>query len=97
MFFFYTYIGDNMKIYLDLIMILNFFLDFILLLTVSLVLKRNIKVTKLMLGAFIGGISILILFFNINNILLAFTSEIFQIIVLQRYQKRSVNVVNFSA
>ena len=51
-YFFYTYKGDKMKIYLDLIMILNFFIDFILLLSVSLILKRNIKLTKLMLGAF---------------------------------------------
>ena len=70
MFFFYTYCGDYMKIYLDLIMILNFLIDLILLLTVSIALKRNIKITKLMLGAFVGGISILLLFFNINSIFL---------------------------
>ncbi len=57
-----------MKIYIDLIMILNFFIDFILLLSVSLILKRNIKITRIMLGAFIGGISILLLFFNVNNL-----------------------------
>lgn len=70
MFFYYNFFGDKMKIYLDLIMILNFALDFILLLSVSLILKRNIKITKIMLGAFVGGLSILILFLNINNILL---------------------------
>ena len=58
----------KMKIYIDLIMILNFFIDFILLLSVSLILKRNIKITRIMLGAFIGGISILLLFFNVNNL-----------------------------
>lgn len=59
-----------MKIYLDLIMLLNFFIDFIILLSVSLILKRNIKITRIMLGAFIGGLSILLLFFNINNLVL---------------------------
>ncbi|MBR6690097.1 MAG: sigma-E processing peptidase SpoIIGA [Bacilli bacterium] len=59
-----------MKIYLDLVMILNFAIDFILLITVSIILKRNIKITRIMLGAFIGGISILFLFFNLNSILL---------------------------
>ena len=68
--FFYNIVGDYMKIYLDLIMILNFFIDFILLLTVSIVLKRNVKINKLMLGSFVGGLSILLLFFNINSILL---------------------------
>ena len=70
MFFFYNVFGDYMKVYLDLVMILNFAIDFILLLTVSLILKRNVKITRIMLGAFIGGISILFLFFNINSVLL---------------------------
>ena len=70
MFFFYNVFGDYMKIYLDLVMILNFAIDFILLLTVSIILKRNIKLTRIMLGAFIGGLSILFLFFNINSFLL---------------------------
>ena len=70
MFFFYNVFGDYMKIYLDLVMILNFAIDFILLLTVSIILKRNVKLTRIMLGAFIGGLSILFLFFNINSFLL---------------------------
>lgn len=70
MFFFYNVFGDDMTIYLDLVMILNFVIDFILLLTVSIILKRNVKLTRIMLGAFIGGISILFLFFNINSFIL---------------------------
>lgn len=70
MFFFYNVFGDDMTIYLDLVMILNFAIDFILLLTVSIILKRNVKLTRIMLGAFIGGLSILFLFFNINSFLL---------------------------
>lgn len=68
--FFYTYIGDKVKIYLDLVMILNFAIDFILLLTVSIILKRNISINRIMIGAFVGGISILFLFFNMNCIVL---------------------------
>lgn len=59
-----------MKVYLDLVMILNFSIDFLLLLCVSILLKRNASIKKIMLGAFAGGISILFLFFNINNIVL---------------------------
>ncbi len=51
-----------MKIYLDLIMILNFFFDFILLLSVSILLRRKTSIYRLILGAFIGGLSILCLF-----------------------------------
>lgn len=71
-----------MKIYLDLIMILNFSLDFILLLSVSLILKRNIKLARIMLGAFIGGISILLLFMNINNITLFLLKVLISIVMV---------------
>jgi stage II sporulation protein GA (sporulation sigma-E factor processing peptidase) len=57
-----------MKIYLDLILLLNFGFDFILLLSVSLILRRNVKIYKILIGAFIGSISILTLFININSI-----------------------------
>lgn len=72
----------NMKIYLDLVMILNFSLDFILLLSVSLVLKRNVKIIHIMLGAFIGGISILLLFMNINNITLFLLKVLISIVMV---------------
>ena len=61
-----------MKIYVDLIILLNFFLDFILLLSVSLILKRNVKISRIFLGAFVGGISILFLFINISSTILFF-------------------------
>ena len=82
MFFFYNVFGDDMIIYLDLVMILNFAIDFILLLTVSLVLKRNVKLTRIMLGAFIGGLSILFLFFNINSFILFIFKAIISILMI---------------
>ena len=71
-----------MKIYLDLVMILNFAIDFILLLTVSLILKRNVKITRIMLGAFIGGVSILFLFFNVNSVVLFLFKLIISILMI---------------
>lgn len=59
-----------MKIYLDLILLLNFGLDFILLLVVSIILKRNVSIKRLVLGALIGSLSILMLFIKINSITL---------------------------
>ena len=55
-----------MKIYVDLIILLNFFLDFLLLLSVSLILRRNTKIYKLLIGAFLGGISVLSLFIKMS-------------------------------
>ena len=57
-----------MKIYIDLVMIINFFLDYLLLLSVSILLKRRVKMIRIIMGAFIGGLSILCLFININSI-----------------------------
>ena len=51
-------------------MILNFFFDFILLLSVSILLRRNVSIYKILGGAFIGGISILFLFFEISSLML---------------------------
>ncbi len=86
-----------MKIYLDLIMILNFFIDFILLLTVSVILKRNIKITRIMFGAFVGGISILLLFFNINSVLLfilKFLISVVMTIITFRFVNIKYTLVN---
>ena len=59
-----------MKVYLDLILLLNFIIDFLILLTVSIILKRNAKIKRILLASFIGTISILVLFFEMSSILL---------------------------
>ena len=66
-----------MKLYLDLIFLLNIWFDFLLLMSVSLLLKRNIKFKRLLLGSIIGGITFFILFIKMNSIELF----IFKIIV----------------
>lgn len=45
-FFYYTYLGGLMKVYVDLVMFINFILDFILLLGVSIMLKRNVSIKE---------------------------------------------------
>ena len=56
-----------MTIYVDGLLFLNFFFDFLLLMTTSIILKRNVSVFRIILGAFIGSLSILILFFKIGS------------------------------
>lgn len=65
--FFYTLYGDRMKIYLDLLLFLNFGFDFILLLGVAILLRRNVKIKRVILGALVGSLSIFVLFLNINS------------------------------
>lgn len=56
-----------MKIYIDLILLLNFGFDLLLLLSVSIILRRKTEIYKLLLGAFLGSISVLTLFINITS------------------------------
>lgn len=62
--------GDAMKIYLDLVIIINFLYDFLILTSVSILLKRNIGIFKIILGSLIGMISIITLFINLSNLTL---------------------------
>ena len=70
--FLYHKNGDTMKVYIDVIFLLNIFFDFLLLLSVSLILRRHTKIYRLILGGLVGGISIIFLFFNISVSLLFF-------------------------
>ena len=56
-----------MTIYVDGLLFLNFFFDFLLLLTTSIILKKNVSMFRIILGAFVGSLSILVLFFKINS------------------------------
>ena len=62
--------GDSLKVYVDLIIFLNFAIDFLLLLSVSIILKRNTKIYRIILGSITGSISIIFLFLSLNNLLL---------------------------
>ncbi len=73
-----------MKVYIDLVMIVNFIFDFILLCSVNYILRRNVKFIRLILGSFIGSITLLILFIKMNNFILfifKFITSIIMIIV----------------
>ena len=61
------FIGDLMKVYLDLLFILNFLLDFIILSAVNYILRRNVKQGRILLGSLIGTVTLLILFIKLSN------------------------------
>lgn len=83
-----------MKIYIDLILILNFGFDFILLFATSYLLKRNTKLIKILLGSLFGSLSTLLLFFNISSFTLFIMKlliSIFMILITFSYN----NIKNF--
>lgn len=60
-----------MIIYIDLVFLINFIIDFLLLLTVNVALKRYSKIRRLALGSILGSVSLLSLFIPINGIILS--------------------------
>lgn len=71
-----------MKVYLDLIILINFVYDFLILTSTSVLLKRNIPLKKIILGSLIGLFSICTLFLNLNNIVLLFFKFILSLIMV---------------
>ena len=79
-----------MKIYLDLVFLLNFFFDFILLFATSKVLKNIIKLKRLLLGSLVASTSIFLLFIELNSLSLFFLKLIISIfIILVTFGKRN--------
>ncbi len=71
-----------MTVYLDLVFILNFLIDLLLLITTTIVLKRRVKIKRLILGAIFGSISLLFLFIKTTTLLLFFFKIIIAIIMV---------------
>ena len=57
-----------MTVYIDLVFIINFFFDLLLLICEKIILKRNVKLYRLFLGALMGSLSIFLLFLKINSL-----------------------------
>ena len=90
--FFYNHIGDDMKIYLDVIALLNFLMDFLLLITVNYTLKRNSSWKKLVLGAFLGSLTLIFLFLPCSKLFLISSplfSYVLQVFILKTGDTRS--------
>lgn len=59
-------------IYLDLVFLLNFIYDFLLLITTGVVLKKIFSLKKIFFASFFGAFSIILLFIDFNNLVLFF-------------------------
>lgn len=71
-----------MKIYIDLIFIINFFIDSLILISLSKVLKYKIKIIRLIMSVLFGTISTTILFVNMNIYILNLIKLIISIIMI---------------
>lgn len=87
-----------MKIYLDYVFLINFLFDFILLNSISIILKRNIQRKRLIFGSFYGGLSTFIIFLNINSYLyfiLKLITGLLMIIITFKYKNLKYTITNF--
>lgn len=66
--FLYLLLVKGMTIYVDGLFFLNYFFDFLILLSTVVILNRNVSFFRICLGAFVGSLSILVLFLRINSI-----------------------------
>lgn len=57
-----------MKVYIDLIVVINFFYDFLILSATSTLLKRNIGIVRIIISAIIGELSLITLFISLDKI-----------------------------
>ena len=84
-----------MKIYVDVVFFINFMYDLYLLMVVSFLLKVHIKLRRFLLGAFLGGLSIFLLFLPISDVLLFFLKiaiSIVMILATFSYQNKTLFV-----
>ena len=57
-----------MKRYIDLVLLLNFGFDLILLFVVAILLRRQTNLKRLILGALVGSITILSMFIEMKSL-----------------------------
>lgn len=86
-----------MKIYIDFILLINFLFDFILLIGISITLKRNVKIYRIILGSIFGAFTIFIMFLNISPFLyfiLKMLSGIIMLIITFNYKDLKYTIYN---
>lgn len=71
-----------MRVYLDYIFFINFFFDFLILIGINKVLKRNVSIYRIILGSIFGAFSIFILFVELSNLTFTFLKILFGLIML---------------
>lgn len=74
-----------MKIYIDLFFLFNIIMDYIIITSVSILLKRKTTVLRVIISSVVGGISSLIMFTGINSILIEILSVIVMVLIAFKY------------
>ena len=71
-----------MTIYIDAVLLLNFMFDFILLLSVNYILRRNTKIFRVILSSLFGEVTLLFLFIELNNLVFLIVKILISMIMI---------------
>lgn len=71
-----------MKVYIDVILFINFAFDFLLLFFVNIILKIRVNLLRLILASIIGSLSVLMLFVNVNSLVLFMIKLLISVIMI---------------
>lgn len=71
-----------MKVYVDLVLLLNFGFDLILLFGVAIILRRQTTLKRLLLGALVGSVTILSMFIEMSSLTLFFIKVIVSVLMV---------------
>ncbi|MGN0521087.1 MAG: sigma-E processing peptidase SpoIIGA [Eubacterium sp.] len=71
-----------MIIYVDVLFVINFFITFLLLLFTGKMIKREVKIYRLLIGAALGGLYSLVILFDELNFLVSFFGKIAAALVI---------------
>ena len=71
-----------MIVYLDLVFLINFIMDFYILSSVKFLLRLNTKFIRIIFGSLMGSLSLILLFFKLNTIILNIIKIIISILMI---------------
>lgn len=75
-----------MKMYIDLFFIFNVIMDYIIIMSTSILLKRRTSYIRMILSSLIGGISSLVLFTSLNKIVIEIVSIVIMVLISFEYK-----------
>ena len=71
-----------MKVYLDVIFIINFLYDFLILSSVSVLLKKHTKIGKIIFGSLVGSVDLITLFYPLKAVLLLMFKVLLSVVIV---------------
>lgn len=75
-----------MEMYIDLFFIFNVIMDYIIIMSASILLKRRTSYIRMILSSLIGGISSLVLFTSLNKIVIEIVSIVIMVLISFGYK-----------